>query len=451
MPTGAEAAPTDAEAAPTDAEAAPTGAEAAPTDAEAAPTDAEAAPTDVKPSIALGIKKSGHSSGCTRFYFVLYRTMDRYYFDWAATAQPANPWFNPLTGLYGNPSSRHLEGRRARNALEEARSRCAKILGVQPGELYFTSGGTESNAIPLHSLLLRKNAAILVSAVEHPSVRENALALERLGLGLTHIGVERDGRITEQTLLAALEKAPGTRFAAIMGVNNETGAVMDLPGLARRLRSRKPPVHIHSDLVQALGKLPLDINGWDLDSASFSAHKIGGPRGVGLLWLCKPLEVLDLGGGQEGGIRPGTENTAGAVALADCMERFAAPQAVEANVSAAKDRWKVLIRALRNIDRCTLIPEDRLDDDDRFSPWILQAGFRGIPGEVMARALDDAGFAVGTGSACSSRLHKRPVLEAMGIRGDLALEGIRISQGWSSSIEEIEKLIAAIVKILEVL
>jgi cysteine desulfurase len=118
---------------------------------------------------------------------------------------------------------------------------------------------------------------------------------------------------------------------------------------------------------------------------------------------------------------------------------------------AATIRWKVLIRALRNMDRCTLIPDDRDDDDPRFSPWILQAGFRGIPGEVMARALDDAGFAVSTGSACSSRFHKRPVLEAMGIHGDLALEGIRISQGWSSSMEEIEKLIAAIVKILEVL
>jgi cysteine desulfurase len=245
-----------------------------------------------------------------------------------------------------------------------------------------------------------------------------------------------------------------------MGVNNETGAVMDLHGLARTIRSfGGPPIHIHSDLVQALGKVPLDINGWDLDSASFSAHTIGGPRGVGLLWIgrtnrtggsrSQPLEALCLGGGQEGGIRPGTENTAGAVALADCMERFAEPQAVEANIRTARERWKVLNRALRTMDRCALIPDDRQDEDDRFSPWILQAGFRGIPGEVMVRALDDAGFAVSTGSACSVRSHKRPVLEAMG--SGLALEGIRISQGWSSSIEEIEKLIAAIVKILEVL
>jgi cysteine desulfurase len=275
--------------------------------------------------------------------------------------------------------------------------------------------------------------------------------------------VERDGRVTERTLEAALEKTPGVRFAAIMGVNNETGAVMDLPALVRTIRRRegtptspRAPVHIHSDLVQALGKTPLDIAGWGLDSAAFSAHKIGGPRGVGLLWLrgtggSQTLEVLGRGGGQEGGIRPGTENTAGAIAMADCMERLAAPRTVEAENRAASLRWNVLIRALRTMDRCTLIPEDRGDEDRRFSPWILQAGFRGLSGEVMARALDDAGFAVSTGSACSVRSPKRPVLEAMGIGGGLAREGIRVSQGWSTSIEEIEKLIAAIVQILEVL
>ena len=387
--------------------------------------------------------------------------MDRHYFDWAATARPAGILSPPRP--FGNPSSRHLEGRLARDALEDARSRCAKVLGVQPKELYFTSGGTEANAIPLHSLLLRNSlrngssAALLVTAVEHPSVRENARMLERLGLALGYIGVERDGRVTERTLLAALAKTPGPRFAAIMGVNNETGAVMDLPTLVRAIRSRGgAPIHIHSDLVQALGKLPLDIGGWGLDSASFSAHKIGGPRGVGLLWLrrtrgSQTMEVLSLGGGQEGGIRPGTENTVGACALVDCMERFAAPQAVAADVCAARERWKLLIRALRSMDRCTLIPDDRQDDDGRFSPWILQAGFRGIPGEVMARALDDAGFAVSTGSACSARSPKRPVLEAMGIGGGLALEGIRISQGRTTSIEEIELLIAAIAHILEAL
>ena len=376
--------------------------------------------------------------------------MDRVYFDWAATARPLDVSSPPVP--FGNPSSRHLEGRLARQALEDARERCARVLGVQPQELCFTSGGAESNALVLHSLLLRENVSALISAVEHPSIRENALRLERLGIGLGHIAVERDGRVSERTLETALAKMPGARFAAIMAVNNETGAVTDLDAAAEVLR-RKPgaPIHIHSDLVQALGKMPLDLSRLDLDSASFSAHKIGGPRGIGLLWLRKPLQALSVGGGQEGGIRPGTENTAGACALAACMERLAGPRAAQANHTAAAARWKRLLQALRKMERCSLIPADRGDDDPGFSPWILQAGFRNIPGEVMVRALDDAGFAVSTGSACSSRERQRPVLLAMGLDAARSLEGIRISQGWASTMEEIEALIAAIGTLVETL
>jgi cysteine desulfurase len=376
--------------------------------------------------------------------------MDRFYFDWAATAPPLDL---PSPALpFGNPSSRHLEGRLARQALEEARERCALVLGVQPKELCFTSGGTESNALVLQSLLLKKNPSFLISAVEHPSISKNALVLEKLGLGLGHIAVEHDGRVSERTLETALDKMSGPRFAAILGVNNETGAVTDLGGLTKLLRRRPgAPIHVHSDLAQALGKIPLEISRWDIDSASFSAHKLGGPRGIGLLYLRKPLEVLTLGGGQERGLRPGTENTAGAVALAERLERLAGPREAEANYEAAAARWKRLIRALRSMDRCFLIPGDRGEEDPNFSPWILQAGFRNIPGEVMVRALDDAGFAVSTGSACSSREQRRPVLLAMGIDAERSLEGIRISQGWSTTMEEIEKLIAAIKAILEVL
>jgi cysteine desulfurase len=369
--------------------------------------------------------------------------MDRCYFDWAATARPLDDSSPPVP--FGNPSSLHREGRAARQALEDARERCARVVGARPEELYFTSGGTESNALVLQSLLLRENLSALISAAEHPSIRENALSLERLGIGLGHIAVEHDGRVSERTIGRALAKMPGVRFAAIMGVNNETGAVTDLDGAAGVLR-RKPgaPVHIHSDLVQALGKIPLDLSRLDLDSASFSAHKIGGPRGIGLLWLRKPLQTLGVGGGQEGGVRPGTENTAGACALAACMERLAGPREAGANYGAASARWKRLIQALRNMERCSLIPADRGDEDPAFSPWILQAGFKNIPGDVMVRALDDAGFAVSTGSACSSRERRRPVLLAMGLDAARSLEGIRISQGWSTTMEEIEALIAAI-------
>jgi cysteine desulfurase len=285
--------------------------------------------------------------------------------------------------------------------------------------------------------------------VEHPSVRENGAILERLGKPLTRIGVEKDGRISEKTLEAALKKAEDPRLAAVMAVNNETGAVMDIPALAEVLRKAAgASIHLHCDLVQAAGKIPVDLRSWDVDSASLSAHKLGGPRGIGLLYLRKPLETLCAGGGQEGRIRPGTENTAGALALAECLERRACPETAAAEYGQAAGRWKALIAALKAMPRCTLIPQDREEEDGRFSPYILQAAFRGIPGEVMARSLDDAGFAVSTGSACSSGEQDRPVLAAMGIDKTTAFEGIRISQGWQTAMEDIAALTEGINRIL---
>jgi cysteine desulfurase len=248
-----------------------------------------------------------------------------------------------------------------------------------------------------------------------------------------------------------LEKYPAARFAAIMAVNNETGAINDMTALSRLLRQREgAPVHLHGDLVQAIGKVPVDIAGWDLDSASLSAHKLGGPRGIGILYLKKPLEPLYQGGGQERGIRPGTENTAGAAVMAACLENCIGTR--EAHSQEATERLASLIKALKAGGRCTPIPRDRRDaGDSRFSPYILQAAFDGVPGEVMARALDQAGIAVSTGSACSSTKLERPVLEAMGVDEKLRLEGIRISQGWSTTNEDIDFLVKAIGEALKFL
>ena len=380
----------------------------------------------------------------------------RSYLDWAATAIP-----DPVPGnsgengiIFGNPSSPHAEGRLAREALENARSRCARVLGIPPERLYFTSGGTESNALALHSLLRRKwKGRLLYSAIEHPSVRENCHVLEKLGIPVSAIGVEKDGRVTVGTLTRALEKNPDARFAAVMGVNNETGALMDIASLVSLARTygAKGPIHFHCDLVQALGKVPVDISAWDLDSASFSGHKLGGPRGIGLLYLKKKLEVLYSGGEQEGGIRPGTENTHGALALADILERRATPAAVIEEGEKAGARLKYLIRELKKIKRCSLIPQDREEDDTRFSPWILQLRFADVPGAVMVRALDDSGIAVSTGSACSSASPERPVLAAMGIDEPGRLEGLRISQGWSTDIQDIDALLEGIEKALSYL
>jgi cysteine desulfurase len=258
--------------------------------------------------------------------------------------------------------------------------------------------------------------------------------------------------VTGPLLSKTLDKYRDARFAAIMAVNNETGAITEIPALRDILRGREgPPIHFHCDMVQAAGKMPLNLVAWDIDSASFSAHKIGGPRGIGLLYLKRPLEVLYAGGGQERNIRPGTENVAGALALAECLEKRALPEKLKSENTAARGRWKHLLAALAKIDRCRLIPLERGIDDARFSPYVVQAAFRDVPGEVMTRALDDMGFAVSTGSACSSASPERPVLAAMGIDENLGLEGIRISQGWTTTDEEIDLLIAAISEVLQLL
>ncbi|MDR0451516.1 MAG: aminotransferase class V-fold PLP-dependent enzyme [Treponema sp.] len=372
----------------------------------------------------------------------------RYYFDWAATAPPAG--LSPPVP-FGNPSSPHTEGRLARRALEDARSRCAAALGVGAETLYFTSGATEANTIVLHSLLARKDppGTLLYSATEHPSVRENALALKRLGIPARQIQAEKDGRISGERFSSALGRAERPALAAVMAVNNETGSASDIPALASLARKFPgPPPRFHCDIVQAVGKVPVALGEWGVDSASLSAHKLGGPRGIGLLYLRQPAGALGAGGSQEKGIRPGTENVAGAAALAEILEARAGIGIVRAEYAAAAARFGFLIRSLRELDRCALIPEDRQDEDTRFSPYILQAAFSGIPGQAAVRALDDEGFAVSTGSACSSHRESRPVLDAMGVDRETALYGIRISQGWTTTDDDIEALIRAVRKML---
>jgi cysteine desulfurase len=279
---------------------------------------------------------------------------------------------------------------------------------------------------------------------------ENCAVLEKLGIFSSPIGLDSRGMVTEEALQRTMKKNPGARMAAIMAVNNETGSINDIGALTTLLKNKAagPPVHVHSDLVQGAGKIPLNIEGWGIDSASISAHKIGGMRGTGLLYLRKPVVPLIRGGGQEGGIRPGTENTAGALDLAARLEERAGAPAAEKARAEAEERMNFFICLLRAKlpGRFFPIPEDRGGKDGNFSPWILQARFTGIPGGALVRFLDEAGFAVSTGSACSSGGVKRPVLQAMGADEKSQLEGIRISQGWSTSAEDIDALALALVK-----
>ncbi len=393
----------------------------------------------------------------------------RHYFDWAASAPPcALCSQSDIDVNYGNPSSLHSEGRKAKDALEDARARCAKVLNVPPETLFFTSGGTESNIIALFSNLTRKGQGrIIASLAEHASIREGMETLDRMGKPVGSIAVDSSGRVTPELFEKALTKYGDVRFACCMAVNNETGAVTDIASLRDIIRRQKEntasgarenslPVHLHCDLVQATGKIPLDIANWGIDSASLSAHKIGGLRGIGLLYLRRPYskgEVFYSGGGQENGVRGGTENIKGALSFASCLEKFADGETVKTEYERAKSRMQKLKQAFSQMERAHILPSLREPETNEagFSPYILQVAFKNIPGEVMARALDDLGFAVSTGSACSSSSPERPVLAAMGIEENLRIEGIRISQGFTTTEEEIDLLIAAVSEVLKFL
>jgi cysteine desulfurase len=361
------------------------------------------------------------------------------YLDWAATAQPHQEILREALersmALYGNPSSQHQAGKAAREALEEARSTLARALGTKPERIVFTSGATESNALILTSLLKRQGrACFAVSEIEHPSVYELAREIGKLGHELILLKPDADGFIRPEEAFQAVGR--GARFVAVMAVNNETGAVQDIAAIAKAIREAEhgPRVHFHVDAVQALGKLAFFPEEFDIDSASFSAHKIGGPRGEGFLWLKRAQEVFLKGGGQEDGLRSGTENAFGAFGLAAAASL--ALGELDATRAAASELMAELIGGLR-ARSIKILPESRTDRDGRFSPFILQASAVGIPAEVLTRALSDQGVYISTGSACKSSHRERRVLGAMGVGEELSLAAFRVSIGPATTKEDI--------------
>ncbi len=377
------------------------------------------------------------------------------YLDWAATAIPdpevIEIYARAAVELAGNPSSPYPAGKAARRALEDARARSAAVLGCRPDQLAFTSGGSEANAIVLLSkLLLREPGTLLISGLEHPSVAETASILGTQGWKIKEVAPGQDGRISGEKLTRLLEKNPDTRLIAVMGVNNETGAIQPLRELitaARSFQNEKTngrPIHFHADLVQAVGKIPVNLGELDIDSASFSAHKFRGPRGIGLLYHRNPkFEAFVRGGGQEHSVRPGTENTAGALAIAAALEKHGRPSPSVAENGA----W--LLEELKKhpglAGKTKIVPEIRgqltpAQAAENYAPGIIAVSFPPIPGEVLARVLADAGYAVSTGSACSNnKKGKLPkAMLAMEVPKAIATGMIRISIGGITTREELK-------------
>jgi cysteine desulfurase len=364
------------------------------------------------------------------------------YLDWAASTPP---WSDLSTGfvsaseeLFANTSSNHSFGKRANLALTSARSLLSEALLCKPNRLLITSGGTEADHIPLLASLRKKGSrSIVVSAIEHSAIDEQANILSTLGLDVYKVKPNSDGFIEPAALAEAVRK--DTILVSVMTVNNETGAIQPLAEIARAVgetngSGRK--AFFHTDAVQALGKIPFYPELSGVDSAAFSAHKLGGPRGIGALYLARPIEVLAVGGGQENGIRPGTHNLAGAITFAEAAKRSI--NTMEQSLKLARILEAQLIEGIARISGAAILPITRKAGDNRYSPYIICAAFPGLGGETMMRLLDDAGIIVSTGSACSSGKQERRILHAMGIPNDLSFSSIRISTGRLSTITDID-------------
>lgn len=363
-----------------------------------------------------------------------------------------------LTNQFGNPSSHHELGEAAAAALAAAREQCAAVLGAHAGELTFTSGGTEADNLALKGIALARRAAdpslnrVVISAIEHPAVVESAQYLRRMhGFEVVEVPVDALGVVDPDAFAGLLETdgrvGGGVAVTSIMYANNEVGTVQDLPALAAVAAAAGVP--LHSDAVQAAGWQSLQVRELGVDALSVSGHKIGAPKGVGLLYLKggTRFEPLIHGGGQERGARSGTENVAFAVALAKALVM------VEAGRTAAVERVTVLRENF--IERILAeVPGAELTGHrTRRLPNVASFVFPGTSGESVLLELERRGIVCSSGSACAAGSDEpSPVLSAMGIKRGVAQTALRFSFGTDVDAGELAtaatELVAAVERML---
>lgn len=372
------------------------------------------------------------------------------YLDHAATT-PVRPEVReamlPFLGgeLFGNPSSGHRYGRAVRAAVEEARQAVAGALGVPPGQVYFTSGGTEADNLAILGPALRARESggtmhAVVAATEHKAILAAAHEVARLGGRETVLPVDENGLLRIAALEQALAQRPSV--VSVMWVNNETGVLQPIAEIARRCRAAGAV--FHSDLVQAFGKVPVSLDGIDL--ATISAHKIGGPKGIGAIIVRDPatLAPRQHGGGQQGGVRPGTENVAGIIGLGRAAALAAAELAREGpRLAELRDTLLARLRAA--------IPDLQLTGEQApRAPHILNLQVSGADAESLLAQLDLAGVAASSGSACTTgSVEPSHVLTAMGIARDHALGAIRLSLGHDTTAADIDAVVALLPRLVE--
>ena len=340
---------------------------------------------------------------------------------------------------YGNASSVHAAGSRARCAVEDARAHVAALVAAHPMEIVFTGGGTEANNLAvLGSAAVSPQRTILSTPIEHASVRAPIAHLVNGGWTLREIAVDQDGLLTTQSLQSLLDD--DVAFVSIGWANNEIGTVQPIAELARACRG----IRFHSDAVQAIGKIPVRVDGLDL--LSMSAHKIGGPQGVGALYVRRGIDLqpLQLGGGQERGRRAGTENVAAIVGMGEAGRLALLELAAFAEACVAlRDGLWARLQQTKGVRRNGAGNEWTL-------PNTLNVSFAGVRGEALVAALDLAGIAVSSGSACAAGAGEPShVLQALGRSGDEARDGVRFSFGASNSQADVEAIAAATMAAVE--
>jgi cysteine desulfurase len=358
------------------------------------------------------------------------------YFDNSATTKPFKDVIDSFVTVsseyYGNPSSLHSMGGQAEKLLSQAREQVSKLLTVKPSEIYFTSGGTEGNNIAIKgSALLHKNKGrhLITSSVEHPSVRAAMEQLEQEGFEITYLPVDRFGRINVSDLEKAIRK--DTILISIMQVNNEVGTVQPIKEIGDLLK-KHPTILFHVDAVQGIGKIPLSLYKNRVDLCSISGHKFHGLKGTGALFIREGVRLAPLfsGGNQERKIRSGTENVAGAVAMAKALRMTLMKG--EAEMVRMKNIHSLLRKGLAEIEGVQIHTPT-----ENAAPHILNFSLKGIKSEVFIHSLERKGIFVSTTSACSSK-KKSPskTLLAMGVHETQAESAIRISLSFENTREE---------------
>ena len=367
------------------------------------------------------------------------------YLDHAATS-PVRPEVLAamapyLTGVFGNPSSHHTAGESAASALEDARARVARVLGMRTGDVVFTAGGTEANNLAVKGIVLAAlesgRTHLVVSPIEHESILESAAYLTRFhGVDVTYVPVDQYGRIAPDALTAALRV--DTALVSLGHANNEIGTIQDAAALAAVARSRGVPLHL--DAVQSAGWLPL--TGLGADAVSLAGHKLGAPKGIGALGVRGrvPVEPLLHGGGQERGRRSGTENVAGAVALATALELAEHErETAVATIGAATARFIALV--------LDTVPEaSRTGDAELRLPGTASFTFAGTSGEAVLLELERRGVISSSGSACAAGSDEPShVLLACGVPAEIAQTSVRFTFGRDPLPADAPERLAALV------